>query len=40
MLNKTTLYHFITFLLLFTMFFSNNCIEIFAETESGVSSNV
>lgn len=39
MLNKTTLYHFITLLLIFTVFFSNNCIEIFAETESAVSQN-
>lgn len=34
MLNKTTLYHFITFLLIFIVFFSNNLIEIFAEPNS------
>lgn len=31
MINKPALYHFITFLLIFTVFFSNNCLEIFAE---------
>lgn len=40
MINKPTLYHFITLLLIFTVFFSSNCIEIFAETTTEISQNI
>lgn len=39
MINKPTLYHFITFLLIFTVFFSNNYLEIFAEPTIDTPSN-
>lgn len=39
MINKPTLYHFITFLLIFTVFFSNNCLEIFAEPINNILSD-
>ncbi len=38
MRNKTTLYNFITFLLIFTVLFSINSVKIFAETETSVES--
>ncbi len=37
--SKSTLYHFITFVLIFTVFFSSNCIEIFAESTSEITQN-
>lgn len=36
MINKTVLYNFITFLLIFTVLFSINSVEIFAENETSV----
>lgn len=37
--SKPTLYHFITFVLIFTVFFSSNCVEIFAEPTSEITQN-
>lgn len=39
MINKSTLYNFITFLLIFTVLFSINSIQIFAETETAQIQN-